>query len=80
MYTGMFGYEGISFLRADGELMARRDVVNAIDHLHWTFYTTDAFGNVGILETVHPLHGDPYVKTWRDNVVTDNLLQLPRCF
>ena len=28
--------------------------------------------------TVHPQHGRPYIRTYRDGVWTDNLLALPR--
>lgn len=53
------------------------DVVLSIDYGS-TYYYTDNLGIKSEVESVHPQHGAPYIRTKANYTTKDNLFSLPR--
>jgi hypothetical protein len=71
-------HEGITHLGGNGWRWTRQEVITSIENKTNTFYTLAAGGrrcNVGVVTGAN----GKYVRTYADNVWTDNLLALPEC-
>ena len=62
---------------SDGTVESKAQVVKYIDQNMEYFYT-QSDNSKAIVETVHPVGRDPYIRTKRNSSTTDNLLSLPK--
>jgi Protein of unknown function (DUF3892) len=57
----------------------RLEMYDWIKHQNGKAYVRDANGNTAWVGTAETAGGTKYVRTYRDNTWTDNLLSLPEC-
>jgi len=61
---------------SSGTIETVAEVVKRIDYGYEYFYT-QVDGSKALIETVHPIGGDPYIRTKANKTTKDNLLSLP---
>jgi Protein of unknown function (DUF3892) len=57
---------------------SRAEIVSWIENQNGKAYVEDAHGSRGDVGVVTPAYGEKYLRSYADNVWTDNLLALPR--
>lgn len=62
---------------SNGSEETKADVVTHIDQGS-EYYYTQSNGSKAVVETVHPVGSDPYIRTKANNTTKDNLFSLPR--
>ncbi|WP_054690882.1 DUF3892 domain-containing protein [Fructilactobacillus florum] len=62
---------------SDGKVEQVSSVVINIDD-HMKYYFTSSSNTKTLVDSVHPLHRDPYIRTVPNQTTSDNLLSLTR--
>ncbi|WP_164667692.1 DUF3892 domain-containing protein [Virgibacillus doumboii] len=62
---------------SDGTVETKAQVVKYIDQ-GMEYYYTKTTGSKAVVETVHPVGRNPYIRTKANSSTKDNLLSLPR--